>query len=195
MLTKITLVLILALLFSTVCLFAGESEQITVTTYYPSPYGSYKELNTVNLNITNSPEGTGSINVRGANRPPATGVNGVGEGSLYYNTGLHQFMYMDNTNTWKQFGGSSSGSYTHYCFNNNLPGGLTPACPATDYAIDSQGPCDTGFTVTRIFGSWGSCTNVAGLQFFLPPGNSCGTAYGTFVVGRAYLCSKPQPAT
>jgi len=174
---------------------AQDTESITFTTYYPSPYGSYNQLDTVSLNIVNSSSAVGSINFQGSNNAPTTGVNGVGEGSLYYNTGVHQFMYMDNTNTWKRFGGSSSGSYTHYCFNNNLPGGLTPACPATDYAIDSQGPCDTGFTVTRIFGSWGSCTNVAGLQFFLPPGNSCGTAYGTFVVGRAYLCSKPQPAT
>jgi len=95
---------------------AQDTESITFTTYYPSPYGSYNQLDTVSLNIVNSSSAVGSINFQGSNNAPTTGVNGVGEGSLYYNTGVHQFMYLDNTNTWRQFGGGIGDTCYTLCF-------------------------------------------------------------------------------
>jgi len=63
---KITLLLFSSLLFSLIPSYA-EDEKITITTFYPSPYGVYKELATDGLKVGETYSGVG-------NTPPTSGL-------------------------------------------------------------------------------------------------------------------------
>ena len=162
---------------------AFSEETLTVTTYYPSPYGSYNQLNTNYLQYGLIPS------------PPAAGssCDAVEEGKSFYNKN-DKNLYICNGSNWVVQGRGVS--YTYYCFENNDYYG-TPVCPAS-VTIGSQGPCDSGFKVQKDLGSWGNCIVVlnplTGLSTpytggYLPPGCSCSNGVMN-PVGHAYLCSK-----
>jgi len=88
-------------IFAVISIALAQDESITFTTYYPSPYGSYRQLDTNSLSIVNTAESTGAINFQGSNIPPAN----ANPGSLYFNNKTGQFMYMDNMRNWRQLGG------------------------------------------------------------------------------------------
>jgi len=95
---KKSILFALLLLFPVVC-FAQET--LTISTYYPSPYGSYNELQVGNLKIGNNNTNTtlnGVVNFWPQARP-ATGNNG----DLYFNnSGKFEYYYSG----WNDFGGA-----------------------------------------------------------------------------------------
>ena len=95
------------LLFSAAGTFADES--ITITTYYPSPYGAYNELSANKLIIgagLSSPTADGVLRFR-----PADLSGRCYEGELYYDYSEHILKFCDNTSTWKSLavGGTVGG--------------------------------------------------------------------------------------
>ena len=162
----------------------GQSEQITITTYYPSPYGVYKNLRLFPYAGISAGTSCSSTNK---------------QGDLAYSLNTNQPLYCNGT-TWMAMGGGGGASYTYYCFTNSTSTHTygTPACPAS-VSIGTQGPCASGFIVKRALGHWGYCwSNCSGCsitRFSLPPGGSCGYdenghAYSTNLVGNAYVCSQ-----
>lgn len=94
------ILLALLLLLPAVC-FAQET--LTISTYYPSPYGSYKDLQTETLTLGDnvaSPQVGGVATFVPSLSAPATPV----EGMMYYDNGTHQFKYRNNTTTWQNLG-------------------------------------------------------------------------------------------
>jgi hypothetical protein len=114
-LKKLALSIFLFSLIPCVYLFSQE-EEITLTTYYPSPFGSYTQLDTIQLNINNNPttNATGMIHFQGHNL--AGNPTGGTPGSIYYNSVSGQFMYMDNFNNWRVLGGGA-GTVENFTFN------------------------------------------------------------------------------
>ena len=182
-------------------LFACRAEEIlTIATYYPSPYGSYNELQTNKLAVGDT-NGNGSLDA--ADQPPRQGQLQVGrgviftpqdflpgsdvrEGEVVYDSAPRLLRYY-NGSEWKAVGGSC---YTQYCYQSSNYG--TPVCPAT-VMMDAQGPCDSGFFVRKSLGAWGYCGN-NDHSYFLPPGGTCGPLHASYTdglthrVGQAYLC-------
>jgi hypothetical protein len=115
-LKKFSLFIVLSMvMLLTITLHAQNSEEITFTTYYPSPYGSYGQLDANYVTITNTPNDPGMINFV----PGSTPAAGLGsEGSLYYDKNLHKFMYKNNTGSWGPLGGGA------YIIGANDPGYL-----------------------------------------------------------------------
>lgn len=75
---------------------AFAEESITITTYYPSPYGSYNEL-TTNALVLNP-----------LNEPPSDSTK---EGALYYDASKHNFNYY-NGSDWAGFVRVQKGTLT-----------------------------------------------------------------------------------
>ena len=102
---------------------------------------------------------------------------------------------------WKSMTSGGGGtSYTYYCFNDNqIRWGGYPVCPAT-VTVGTQGPCDSGFKVSKALGVWGTCICAAPnfIFAFLPPGGSCGTegtcpsggSVSPVMSGQAFVCSQ-----
>jgi len=172
--------------------FSQESitiESITITTYYPSPYGVYDQMRANKMVIgdpdstsTPSPDTNGVVRFKGISSDP-TGFNDTKPGALYYNTSDDEFKYHDGTG-WQALGGGGI-CFTYYC---NIAGGGGEQC--TDSG-GSQGYCPSGFQQKYALGSWGSCAYGAtnANSFFRPPGGSCSPSLQlnrTF--GHAYLC-------
>lgn len=98
----LVLFLIVSLLEATVAL---AEESFTITTYYPSPYGSYNELRTnkmvigdVDASSTPSPS-QGAVTFSPVSEPTA-----YSEGTLYYDSSTHNFKYRNNS-SWQALGG------------------------------------------------------------------------------------------
>jgi hypothetical protein len=74
-------------------------EQLTITTYYPSPVGSYNELTAnklaIGLNNSAATLGNGVLDFTPLNANPAGN-----EGSVYYNSVTHGLKIFDGT-SWK----------------------------------------------------------------------------------------------
>jgi hypothetical protein len=83
--------------------FSQNTEEITFTTYYPSPYGSYKELDTNRLRIGNPSNPVSADGVVRFNPINLTGA--CNEGEIYYDNVAHSFKYCDNNGAWKNLGG------------------------------------------------------------------------------------------
>lgn len=153
---------------------AQQSESITLTTYYPSPYGVYKNLR-----------------IYPGAQPACDAATTNDEGIIYQNQTNH-IMYYCNGTSWQMMGGGGT-SYTYYCYTTGTKGIFgAPACPAS-VTIGTQGPCASGFIVKRDLGIWGICRCVDNNDFTFPPGGSCNTPTicgSRYDVGRAYLCSQ-----
>lgn len=105
--------------------FAYAQESLTITTYYPSPYGSYQSLQTRRLTIGNDDESTedGVVNFQELGGNPSWNE----EGALYYNGSAHEFRYYDGS-VWKSLAPPACIRYNFTSTSGNL------TCPA-GYAI------------------------------------------------------------
>ncbi len=171
---KLKFLIILIFGFFSLC-FAEES--ITITTYYPSPYGSYNELRTYSNTYLATAGGNVGIGTTSPNSTKGSGYLDVKD------------VYLRDVSKWASAG---SVSYTYYCFSDSSWG--TPVC--TD-AGGTQGFCPSGYTQKLALGSWGRCYNSQSdyhSDYFLPPGGVCGTVcnynIGGNYVGSAYVCSQ-----
>ncbi|MDI6758775.1 MAG: hypothetical protein QMD94_03780 [Candidatus Omnitrophota bacterium] len=127
---------VLTIAFLTASAIAAD-EFITITTYYPSPYGSYNELQTNKLAVGDT-DGKGSLDA--ADQPAANGQIYVArsvifkpqkslpalnakEGELVYNDTDNKFYYYDGL-SWKTFGEKTWSECIGRCFDHN-----NPSCP------------------------------------------------------------------
>jgi hypothetical protein len=155
-------------------IFADES--LTITTYYPSPYGSYNELsaNKIKVGNTTVPAAAQSGMIRFENRMIQPAAAPSVEGAIYYNRIDKEFKYSDGS-SWAALGGGG-GCYVDY--------GLVIGLAVGD-------PCGAGFTVKKSAGKWGSCVMPNGLgSHFRPPSGGClgGWGYAANEIGEAYVC-------
>ncbi len=183
----LSLVMGLILSFLYAACFAEES--ITITTYYPSPYGSYRQLTADQIAIgsayRNPTYADGTLYVQGNVGIGTTSPNST-KGSGYLDV---KDVYLRDVSRWASAG---SVSYTYYCFSDSSWG--TPVCTN---AGGAQGYCPSGYTQQLALGSWGRCYNSQSdyhSDYFLPPGGVCGTVTGYNIggnyVGSAYVCSQ-----
>jgi hypothetical protein len=111
---QISLLFISCFLLVSVCHAQGStSEQITITTYYPSPYGVYQSLEARRMVIgstptTSMPTDDGVIHFQSRNAVP-----GATDGALFYGSG-HVFSYY-NSNKWVILGPCYSETWTTSC--------------------------------------------------------------------------------
>ena len=146
------------------------ADDITVTTYYPSPYGSYNELQTNKLAVGDTNNSGG---LEAGDQPPADGqlytarsviykpqsslpASNAMQGEVVYNSS-DNLLYLYNGSAWvKQSGGG--GCYVSY-----------------------SGSCLAGFTNEGSVGYWGYCTyegpqsGIPGSIYLVyhPPGAHC----------------------
>jgi hypothetical protein len=155
-------------------LFADES--LTITTYFPSPYGVYNELQLY------------------AHDPAVTTCDDAHKGTLFYKSTDDQvYVCKGTTLGWQAIGGVSY-TYTYYCYNSANLG--SPVCTN---AGGAQGYCPSGYTQKLDLGSWGFCMQQCGLigsgcggwcQGLRPPGTTCGSdSQCSSVIGEAYVCA------
>lgn len=80
--------------------FALSQEEITITSYYPSPYGSYNQLRAARFTVGDAtvplPVNDGVLHFQGLAADPAGGL----EGDVYYNTAANTLRYFDGA-TWR----------------------------------------------------------------------------------------------
>lgn len=158
--------------------FAEES--ITITSYYPSPYGVYNELQTNKFAVGDT-DGSGGLGA--GDQPPANGqlytarsviykpqsslpASDAREGELVYNAS-DDLLYLYNGSSWVKQGGGG-GCYVSY-----------------------SGGCLSGFTNKGSAGWWGFCYNGGDICHFRPPGGGCSSLGGgclSYNVGEAFVC-------
>jgi len=160
--------------------FAQEGETITITTYYPSPYGVYNEFQSNKMAVGDTNE-DGQLTA--ADQPPADGqlytarsviykpqsslpAFDTREGELVYSETDKKFYYYDGSSWVAQAGGG--GCYVSY-----------------------SGGCLNGFTNMGSAGWWGSCSRDPSLSaHFRPPGGGCYSGWSYHTLGRAYVCCR-----
>ncbi len=100
----------------------AEEEEFTITTYYPSPYGSYNELSTNkfavgdtngdgNLTSADQPNKVGNIRLKPQANLPQNWDAGK-EGEIAYSS-TEDTLYVNNGSSWVAQGGGG-GTYTAY---------------------------------------------------------------------------------
>lgn len=163
---SLVLVLVMGLIFGfgVWCCFAQE-ESITITTYYPSPYGVYNELQSNKLAVGDT---DGDLQLTSADQPPANGqlytarsviykpqsslpVLDTRKGEAAYSNADNS-LYLYDGSAWVKQGGGGS------CY--------------VSYAV----ACLAGFTNKGSLGGWGCCARSFasyGYSFFRPAGVVC----------------------
>jgi len=179
------------LLLSLSSLLFAQNETLTITTYYPSPYGTYNQLGTNKLAVgytgsSDQPSITGDMRLYPQSGSPTSWSAGQ-QGEVGY-ASTDGYLYAYNGSSWVKQGGSVV-SYTYYCFSDDSWG--TPVC--TD-AGGNQGFCLSGYTQRVSLGSWGFCRNIGKGSYYyiylIPPGGSCSSGCDICeFVGNAYVCS------
>lgn len=157
-------------------LFAQE-ESITITTYYPSPQGSYNELatnrlaigdtnNSGGLDAADQPNRDGDIRLKAQTGNPAAWPAGT-TGQFSYSS-IQDSLYHYNGSAWVASGAAGGGG----CY----------------ISYSGSIPCLTGFTNKGSAGSWGTCGGNGVPIHFRPAGGGCygGWQYGA--LGDAYVC-------
>lgn len=154
--------------------FAAE-ESITITTYYPSPYGSYNELATNRLAVgdtngsggldaADQPNRDGDIRLKPQTGDPASWPAGT-RGQFAYSS-TQDSMYHHNGSVWVASGGSLS------CITVVVNGPGTATCPA-DYIVTGGGMDDddrsNGDDYDHPSGNGWYCSGGAGI----PSGQKC----------------------
>jgi hypothetical protein len=153
------MVLGIILCFSVALCFAQE-ESFTITTYYPSPYGSYNELQTNKFAVGDT-DGSGSLSV--GDQPPANGqiytarsviykpqsslpAFDVREGELVYSDSDNKFYYYDGA-SWVAQGGGTAVMYLSCAWGVDFQTNQT-----TDWATSCTPPsCPSGWTSAATF--------------------------------------------
>lgn len=84
---------------------AFSQEEITITAYYPSPYGVYDELQTDKFMVGAGvmPDNDGVVNFQQLAANPVGAASNT-EGAMYYNTTFDEFRYRNGT-AWRSLGG------------------------------------------------------------------------------------------
>ncbi|MFH1246078.1 MAG: hypothetical protein V1662_06310 [Candidatus Omnitrophota bacterium] len=149
------------------------AEEITITSYYPSPYGVYRDLETKKSHAVGdigSGSGTAGINK----------VGDLAQGELWVEKGVifkpqaadpaaakkGELIYNSTEDTFKHFNGSAWVTQAGYCYT---------------YYSNSMASCDcpAGETKRKDLGSWGYCYYLDDciphntFDTFRPPGLSC----------------------
>lgn len=130
--------ILLVFVFTLIPLLAFSQETVTITTYYPSPYGSYRELTSHRMKIgtTYSGSGTtvsdnnliveGSVGIGTTGPNTALDLNGAfsvrgmaapalsptGQGRIYFDSTANKFKMSENAGAYTDLGGGVSGSGT-----------------------------------------------------------------------------------
>lgn len=89
--------------------FCFAQQEVTITTYYPAPYGVYNELEARKLVIGEDgiPSTDGVVNFQGLPSDPSDSAD-RDDGALYYNSSAHEFRYYDEgSGEWQGLGGFS----------------------------------------------------------------------------------------
>ena len=136
---------------ATLAFAQSQSEQLTITTYYPSPYGVYKNVRL--FPVTDCATGT---------------CDAANEGVLCYDDRINLW----GLNVCQQTGTSTysflkvqtgtKASYTAYCYTPtswNWYNQGQPQCPSAQTPIGQQGICPSGYVVGRYLGGWGWCSH------------------------------------
>ncbi|MCX5709580.1 MAG: hypothetical protein NT088_02480 [Candidatus Omnitrophica bacterium] len=175
---KPLLVMVLSLILgspASLC-HAEQPEEIVFTTYYPSPYGNYNELQTNKLAVGDT-NGDGKVDA--SDVPPANGqiyaarsmilrpqglpATDVREGELVYNN-ADKALYLYNGASWvKQGVAGGGGCYVSY-----------------------SGSCLTGFVDKGSAGSYGACLYACWTS--RPPGAGCVSGGTSYHIGDARVC-------
>ena len=156
---KLCLSLLFIFIFSISC-YAQDS--VTITTYYPAPYGVYQKLKL-------EPEADGGTGV---------GVNcdAEGPGAMYYDTEDNQILYCEAgapNATWQKMGGGSHCPIDWTCeyFNNNGNGSASVYCSDNEYRIIDAGcaGAEVGFGAAgmqydRVAGNFGIICEATGVN-------------------------------
>jgi len=162
-------ILVLGLVFSVFCVsIFAEDETFTITTYYPSPYGSYNELQT-NKFVVGDANGDGSLT--SADQPPENGqikvarsiiykpVNKDGltnrqEGELVYNAS-DDILYLYNGSKWVAQGGAAGNVLYLACpwgsDRNHSNAGWGDQCGANGLICCTPASCPSGWTSVATF--------------------------------------------
>lgn len=150
-------------------------ESITISTYYPSPYGSYNELQTNRLAIgdtnqdgqlTNAdmPNRDGDIRLRPQPITPASWPAGA-RGQLAY-SGSENALYHYNGLNWVGLGTWLPGAVCGAYWREKSASGWHTAVSAPCQGQDVSTGCPTGFT--RVGGTFdGSGVNIYKLQVYV----------------------------
>lgn len=170
-------------------LYAEES--LTVTTYYPSPYGSYNELGTnklavgdtngdSTLNAADQPNRDGDIRLKAQAGDPTSWSAGA-NGQIAYSS-TQGSLYLYNSSSW-------------------VPSSGGGACMVTYNSAVGSCSCPSGWTLKQDLGSWGycqwtqpmGCGSCPGTAFSYPTGGSCPASTGCSVwsavpVGEGCIC-------
>jgi len=123
---KKSTVIISLLFFAFMFYSAAFAEDITLTTYYPAPFGVYRELETRRLVIGDDdmPTVDGVVNFAGLPFIPAWND----PGALYYDGINNRFMYYDGSG-WEQLGQCTLMTYTASSVDTPCPAGTHVASP------------------------------------------------------------------
>lgn len=126
--------LVLILFFA----YAFAEESITITTYYPSPYGSYNELQTNKLAVgtAKQPSNPGNIRLKAQSGDPATKTGAFADGQIgeVAYSESQDALYHYNGNTWVAQGGAGGVVISLKCKwpTGNFGGSSSctpPSCP------------------------------------------------------------------
>jgi len=119
MFKKVTLLILALVLFGYLSCFADQpqGEEFTITTYYPSPYGSYNELSTNKLMLgyatsADQPNREGDIRLKAQTGDPTTWTQGK-DGEIAY-SGSKDALYVSNGSKWVAQGGGAPVVATFY---------------------------------------------------------------------------------
>jgi hypothetical protein len=158
---------LLALSVTAICFAqSNQSETLTITTYYPSPYGVYRNLK---LSPSNLP------------------TNGVDRGVMYYDNSTNKLRYYDGT-VWVNItdgGGASAGDIlvnaAHTKGDCRSAGG-TPAASGTSFQICRipGGSCPSGWHQYESWGTYVQTTGCcgSGTAYCVYPRHAFGSEYG-----------------
>lgn len=124
---------VICLLISVICAYAQDSDSITITTYYPSPYGVYNQLQTNSLGVGDT-NGDGNFNA--ADVPPATpgatngdvwiaGNVGIGTTEVPERRNLIVHSSNDQGNIWISGVSDSGATYSALYLDDNYVGDVT----------------------------------------------------------------------
>ncbi len=180
--------LVAPVLFCSSFILAGE--EITITTYYPSPYGIYNHLQANRIAVGDTsgdgfltdsdiPTRDGDIRLKPQAGNPASWPSGA-IGQFSYSR-VQDSLYHYNGSTWVASGGGGAGGGSCY--------------------VSYSGACLSGFINRGDLGSYGYCYGTRGtgswfddFAYFRPPGASCGhlglptTNWSAVTSGNACLC-------
>ena len=130
-----------------------QNEKITITTYYPAPYGIYRDLETRRLVIGEDemPNVDGVVNFQGRDSNPSF----TDDGALYYNASSHEFRYYDGgTASWRGLGGFSDFLVVQQRRSlGGGSGGVSAHCPSGYIRIACSGGMDFNPSQERFWDS------------------------------------------